>query len=74
MQQRCISVEAIELLLDFAPSRPCGDGAWSYRFDKHSWTQAAKALGPRAKHFEKYRHAYVIESAEGVVITACWLN
>lgn len=45
-----------------------------YRFDKQTWEAAEDFLGPRARQFEKFRNAYVIEAADGTVITAAWLH
>jgi hypothetical protein len=74
MQQRCIPAAAVDLLLDFARPLPAGDGARSYRFNRKTWADAAAALGPQAKAFARFRNAYVIESADGAVITAAWLQ
>jgi hypothetical protein len=74
MQQRSIPDAAVELLLDFALPTPVGGGSLSYRFTADTWADAQTALGSRAPAFVKYRNAYVIESADGVVITAAWLH
>lgn len=73
MQQRCIPAAAVELLLDYALPTPVGGGAVSYRFTKETWAEAQAALGAAAPAFAKFRNAYVIESADGVVITTAWL-
>lgn len=74
MQQRCIPPAAVELLLDYAEPTPVGDGVLSYRFTKASWTDALTALGSAAPAFLKFRYAYVVESSDGLVITAAWLQ
>lgn len=74
MQQRCIPAAAVELLLDFAPSTPVGGGASSYRFTRESWAEAQAALGKTATALAKFRNAYVVESADGVIITAAWVH
>ena len=73
MQQRSIPEAVVELLLDYAHPTPVGSGAQSYRFSRDTWGDAISALGARASAFAKYRDAYVIESGNGLVITAAWL-
>lgn len=73
MQRRCIPDSAVELILDFAHSTPSGNGTQRYRFDNRTWAAAADFLGGRARDFEKFRNAYVIEGADGTVVTAAWL-
>lgn len=72
MQQRCIPADAVELLLDYAEPRLAGGGARSYRFTRTSWAEARAALGAVAPAFAKFRNAYVVESSDGVIITAAW--
>jgi hypothetical protein len=74
MQQRSISGEAVELLLDSSEPIPVGAGALSYRFTKETWADAQTELGSKAAAFFRYRSAYVVESADGVIITAAWLQ
>lgn len=74
MQRRCIPWDAVDLILGFADPSPAGGGAMRYRFDKQTWEAAEDFLGPRARQFEKFRNAYVIEAADGTVITAAWLH
>jgi len=70
-QRRCIPIEAIELLLDYARIEPAGHGAERYHFDRRTWSQAAKALGPELRRREKFRNAYII-MADGRLVTAAW--
>lgn len=74
MQQRCIPAEVVELLLDFACPIPVGNGAYSYRFDKRIWAEATATLGPRFGTFSKFRNVYVVEAADGTIITTAWLH
>lgn len=74
MQQRGVSQEAVELILDYACPAPAGNGALTYQFNNETWAEAAQSLGRRAKQFEKYRHAYIIENGCGLVITAAWAH
>lgn len=73
MQRRSIPSAAVELILDFAEWTPAGGGAQRYRFTNKSWACAAAHLGARAKEYEKYRNAYVIEASDGTIVTAAWL-
>ena len=74
MQRRCIPSDAVDLILGFADPSPAGGGAMRYRFDKNTWAVAEDFLGPRARQFEKFRNAYVIEAKDGTIITAAWLH
>ena len=73
MQQRSIPEAVVELLLDYAHPTPVGGDAQSYRFTRATWCDAVSALGAKASAFAKYRNAYVVESGDGLVITAAWL-
>ena len=72
MQQRCIPPAIIDLLLDFGASAPAVGGVDRYTFTKRSWRRAAGYLGSQAKHFERYRDAYLIVSPEGDIVTAAY--
>lgn len=74
MQQRSITPEAIDLLLDYAVASPVGGGAVSYRFTKATWDIAMSALGDEAPAYRRFRNAYVIEGRDGVIITTAWLH
>ncbi len=74
MQQRCIPLTVVELLLDYAEPTAVGGGALSYRFTRKTWDEAMAALGPTATRFAKFRNAYVIEASDGAVITAARLH
>lgn len=73
MQQRSIKPAAVDLLLDFAGSTPVGGGALSYRFTDATWDEAMSCVGSCTPAYRRYRNAYVVESRDGVVITAAWL-
>lgn len=64
---------AIELLLDFGKATPVGGGALSYRFTDETWDEAMTCVGTWARTYVRYRNAYVVESRDGLVITAAWL-
>lgn len=73
MQQRSIPSVVVELLLDFGKATPVGGGATSYRFNAATWDEAMSSVGNPAS-LRRYRNAYVVESRDGVVITAAWLH
>jgi hypothetical protein len=72
MQQRSIPQAIVDLLIDFGDMSDAGGGAERFSFSKRSWRQAASYLGTQAKHFERYRHAYVVMGPEGEVITVAY--
>ena len=72
-QQRSIPQAVIDLLLDFGEATNAGFGAERYTFSKRSWRAVAAYLGPGAKHYERYRSAYIV-IASGCVITAAWIH
>lgn len=74
MQQRRIPTIVVDLLLDYGAATQVGGGATSYRFTASTFDEAMSALGGRAADYCKYRNAYVVESRDGVVITAAWLH
>lgn len=70
-QQRSIPQAVINLLLDFGEATNAGLGTERYTFSKRGWRTVAAYLGPGAKHYERYRSAYIVV-ASGCVITAAW--
>ena len=74
MQQRSIPAAIVDLLLDYGEPMAVGGGATSYRFTRQSWADAVASAGSAAARIAKYRKAYVIESSDGTVITAAWLQ
>ncbi len=73
MQQRSIPSTVVELLLDFGKATPVRGGATSYRFNAATWDEAMSSIGNPAS-LRRYRNVYVVESRDGVVITAAWLH
>jgi len=71
--QRSIPQAIIDLLIDFGEASAAGSGVLRHSFSKRTWRAAAAYLGPAAKHYERYRSAYVIV-AGGLVITAAWAH
>ena len=63
----------IEGLLDFGEWRRTRDGkAWRWTFGKRGWRRFSAFLGPEARHFERYRRAYVVTTADGAILTVAW--
>lgn len=72
-QQRSIPLEVIDLLNDFGDSMSAGSGYERCSFSKRAWRKVAVHLGPEAKHYERYRSAYIV-IAGGSVITVGWIH
>jgi hypothetical protein len=72
MKDRSIPQAIIEGLQDYGVRTPGGSGADIYAFNKKSWRRFSTYLGLGAKHFERYRDAYIVASADGRVITVGW--
>jgi hypothetical protein len=71
-QQRSIPPAVIDALLDFGERRPAGYGAESVYFTKRSWRKFTSYAGAAVKGYERYRDCYVIEAANGAVVTAAF--
>ena len=70
IQQRAISTEAIELLLDFGTSTRCR-GAASFFFDHLARRRLAEELDDtKLRRAERYLNAYAVVADDGSVITA----
>ena len=70
--RRSFEDKGIELLRDFGTARHCGRGCESYSFDRKSWSKASKILGNDLARLERYRHAYIVFSGDGAVVTMAW--
>lgn len=72
MQQRAISQEAIDLLLDFGTSTR-SRGADSIYFDQAARRRAANALDRATlRRSERYLNLFAVVSDDGSIITAAW--
>lgn len=69
MQQRAIPRFIVELLLDCTDPVPAGDGCVMHRFNAVSWAEARLELGRSASQLDRYRNAYAIIGAGGLVVT-----
>jgi hypothetical protein len=70
MQQRGISPDALELLLDFGRETHDHRGCRIVRFDKRSRRHALRALGPeRCRQLERCFNAYAVVAEDDAVVT-----
>jgi hypothetical protein len=69
MQQRGISLAALDLLLEFGREAHDHRGCRIVRFDKRSRRRAARALGPLFPRFERSLGAYAVLGPDDAVIT-----
>lgn len=72
-QQRAIPEVGIELVQRFGVSRPAGDGALSYSFDKAAWRKVQAYLGPwPLKTMDRLKRLYIIVADTGTIVTAAY--
>jgi hypothetical protein len=71
-QQRSIPKAVIDALADFGECSHDGRGGQRYSFTKQSWRAFIAYYGTEAKHFEKYRSAYIVVANDGIVVTTGW--
>jgi hypothetical protein len=71
-QQRSISPDIIDAVIDFGKERHAGGGCFSYAFTDRTWRRFVEAVGPTARRLERARSAYVIVAENGLVVTAAW--
>ena len=70
MQQRGISRDALELLLDFGRETHDHRGCTIVRFDKRSRREVLRALGPEAlRRVERCFKAYAVVAEDDAVVT-----
>jgi len=70
MQQRGITKDALELLLDFGRETHDHRGCTIVRFDKRARRQVLRTLGREAfRRFERYFNAYAIVAEDDAVVT-----
>jgi hypothetical protein len=73
MIDRSIPEIAILLLRECGNAKRAGSGAVSYSFDKRGWREVERILGPwPLKNMSQLRRVYIVESDEGVLITAAY--
>jgi hypothetical protein len=72
IQQRSMSPDIIDAVIDFGKERHAGGGCVSYAFTDRTWRRFVEAMGPAARRLERARSAYVIVADNGLVVTAAW--
>lgn len=71
-QQRSLPRAVVDALIDFGEVEHDGRAAVRHFFSKRAWRAYSRYLGTEAKHYERYRSAYVVIAEDGTVITAGW--
>ncbi|NJR80535.1 hypothetical protein [Sphingomonas corticis] len=71
-QQRSMSPDIIDAVIDFGKERHACGGCFSYSFTDRTWRRFVDAMGPAARRLERARSAYVIVADNGLVVTAAW--
>ena len=71
-QQRAIPAFVIDALQDHGESAMVGEGCQSFYFTRRSWNCFMAYMGPAARSMDKFRNAYIIIAASGMVVTAAW--
>lgn len=71
-QQRSVPHAVIDALIDFGEAQHDSQGAVRHFFSKRAWRTYSAYLGTEAKHYDRYRSAYVVIAEDGSVITAGW--
>lgn len=70
MQQRSIYEKWVEIVETWGTMRHCGKGCTSFSFDRKTWAQFQKVMGPDTKAYERARNIYIIITGDGHLRTA----
>lgn len=70
LKQRAIRDSWAEIVESWGTTRHCGRGCVTFSFDRKTWAQFEKAMGPEAKAYERARNIYVVISEDGRLVTA----
>lgn len=73
-QQRSMSLDIINAVIDFGQERHAGGGCFSYAFTHRTWRRFVEQLGSEARRLERARNAYVIVAKNGHVVTTAWIH
>ncbi|SDM57076.1 hypothetical protein [Maricaulis salignorans] len=61
------------LLLEFGRRSPAKSGCVSYAFDKKAWKEVERFFGRwRMKEMTQLKNAYLVQSAEGAIVTVAY--
>lgn len=70
LKERSIHKQWAEIVETWGNIRHCGRGCVSFSFDRKTWAQFEKTMGPDAKAYERARNIYVVISGDGRLVTA----
>ncbi|WP_010337657.1 DUF4258 domain-containing protein [Sphingobium yanoikuyae] len=73
-QQRSMSSDIIDAVIDFGQERHAGRGCFSYAFTDRTWRRFVEQMGSDARGLERARNAYVIVAENGLVVTTAWIH
>lgn len=73
-QQRSMSLEIIDAVIDFGQERHASGGCFSYAFTDRTWRRFVELMGSDARRLERARNAYVIVAENGLVVTTAWIH
>ncbi|TCM24923.1 hypothetical protein [Novosphingobium sp. ST904] len=71
-QQRSVPHAVVDALIDFGEAEHDGRGAVRHFFSRRAWKTYSAYLGTEARHYERYRAAYVVLGEDGAVVTTGW--
>lgn len=74
IQERCIPLPVVELIVSYGTSRNAGHGARKFGLDKSALTEIREDFGKTySRKLERFRNAYVV-SCDGKIITTAFAN
>ncbi len=71
-QQRAYPNVIADALLDFGERRLAGNGCDEVYFTKRSWRKFSAYMGTGIKGLERYRNCYLIQAADGAIVTVAF--
>ncbi|ANI78163.1 DUF4258 domain-containing protein [Sphingobium sp. EP60837] len=73
-QQRSMSPDIIDAVIDFGEERHAGGGCFSYAFTDRTWRRFVAQMGADSRRLERARNAYVVVAENGHVVTTAWIH
>lgn len=73
-QQRSMSPDIIDAVIDFGQERHASGGCYSYAFTDRTWRRFVEQMGSDARRLQRARNAYVIVAENGLVVTTAWIH
>jgi len=68
-QQRCVDIEAINLLLDYGITEPAGAGCEKYYLPSRALIEIKNDLRLPASRIDRLKNLYAVLAADGCVVT-----